>query len=134
MMMMKRHHRHHYHQHHYHVDDVDLGILTVRIRWRLSGNTETKQIHYMCTVKVMKEILERELDETAQQKTRVRLFLGSQELYQTNHCRHEPRRKYRVGSYGVMSRIVLSSRLCSTAICIGGIVCNHCLCGGFWRY
>ena len=108
---MKRHHRHHYHQHHYQVDDVDLGILTVRIRWRLSGNTETKQIHYMCTVKVMKEILEREIDETAQQKTRVR-----------------------VSSYGVMSRIVLGSRLCSTAICIGGIVCNHCLCGGFWRY
>ena len=60
---------------------TDLGILTVRIRWRLSGNTETKQIHYMCTVKVMKQILEREIDETAQQKTRVRLFLGSQELY-----------------------------------------------------
>ena len=28
----------------------DAEPLTVRIRWRLAGNTETKQIHHACTV------------------------------------------------------------------------------------
>ena len=30
---------------------TDPGILTVRIRWRLSGKIETKHIHQACTAK-----------------------------------------------------------------------------------
>ena len=58
----------------------DRSGLTVRIRWRLSGITETKHLHRACTVKMIKKILERQLDEAAGRKSRVRLFLGPQEL------------------------------------------------------
>ena len=56
----------------------DPDILTFRIRWRLSGKTEAIHMLKCATVYDMKYILERQLDDTAEQKTRVRLFLGSQ--------------------------------------------------------
>ena len=55
----------------------DPDTLTFRIRWRLSGNIETIQMLECATMNDMRCMLERQLDETAEKKTRVRLILGS---------------------------------------------------------